>query len=409
MKKNDVKYIALYLPQFHTFKENDEWWGKGFTEWTNTKPAKKLFEGHYQPHVPHNDIGYYDLSDVNVMVNQAKMAKEYGIYGFCYYFYWFNGKKLMEKPLENMLKTQEVDIPFCLFWANHNWTRAWDTGNKEVLIEQTYDDTTNERFIDDLVPYFKDKRYIKIDNRPIFLVYESDKLPNPKETVVKWRKYAKEKYNIDLYLITVQQNNLIQPKTFGYDAALEGAPNFLAATKSRLPTKKCPKLNEGVSLTFYDYYTDAFIHILRDNVNYKLYKTVYPNWDNTPRRKEKGGWLFYGFTLELYKKFLAEITKFTISHFNKNEQFVFINAWNEWAEGAHLEPDEKYGYKILEITKEISNMSAFELDAAGFNKKEKELMKRKLFPIKFFSKEKEYNKRIIKIFNLPIIHYWKKV
>lgn len=193
--KNNIKYIALYLPQFHTFKENDGWWGKGFTEWTNTKAAIPLFEGHYQPHEPHNDIGYYDLSDVNVMIKQSQMAKEYGIYGFSYYYYWFNGKKLMEKPLENMLNEPNVNIPFCLFWANHNWTRSWDAGNKEILLEQTYDDVSYKRFIDDIIKYFNDRRYIRINNKPVLLIYEADK------TLTR-------NYILKIYVI-MQNNNIL--------------------------------------------------------------------------------------------------------------------------------------------------------------------------------------------------------
>ena len=364
MRQNNVKYIPLYLPQFHTFKENDEWWGEGFTEWTNTKPAVPFFEGHYQPHEPHDDIGYYDLSDVNVMIKQAKMAKDYGIYGFSYYYYWFNGKKLMEKPLENMLNNKEVDIPFCLFWANHNWTRSWDAGNKEILLEQIYDESTNEKFIDDLVPYFKDERYIRIDNKPVLLIYQADHLPNPKQTVIEWRKIAKEKYSLELYLVTVQQNNLLPPQMFGYDAAMETSPNCRTGKSSRFEKEKLPKLPSDVTMTIYDYIKNIFLYILEKEEKYKRFNCVYPMWDNTARRKKKNAWMFLGSTPELFEKFLAEMTLKTILRFEPKEQFLFINAWNEWAEGAHLEPDKKYGYAYLEKCKKIKN-SIFKADATG--------------------------------------------
>lgn len=417
MKQNNIKYIPLYLPQFHTFKENDEWWGKGFTEWTNTEPAVPFFEGHYQPHEPHDDIGYYDLSDVNVMIKQAKMAKDFGIYGFSYYYYWFNGKKLMEKPLENMLNNKEVDIPFCLFWANHNWTRSWDAGNKEILLEQIYDESTNEKFIDDLVPYFKDERYIRIDNKPVLLIYQADHLPNPKQTVIEWRKIAKEKYSLELYLVTVQQNNLLPPQMFGYDAAMETSPNCRTGKSSRFEKEKLPKLPSDVTMTIYDYIKNIFLYILEKEEKYKRFNCVYPMWDNTARRKKKNAWMFLGSTPELFEKFLAEMTLKTILRFEPKEQFLFINAWNEWAEGAHLEPDKKYGYAYLEKCKKIRNMNIDEIRNSCFDKELHKKMNRilnggffirclkKLNPI---SKIRIKEQRIIKFLGIPIYTYNKE-
>lgn len=409
---NKVKYLALYLPQFHRFKENDEWWGEGFTEWTNTKPAKPFFEGHYQPHEPHDDIGYYDLSDVNVMIKQAKMAKEYGIYGFSYYYYWFDGRKIMEKPLENMLNNPEVDIPFCLFWANHNWTRSWDAGNKEILLEQTYGESTLERFIDDLIPYFNDKRYIRVDNKPLLLIYQADQLPNPKKAVKRWRNYAKEKYNLDLYLVSIHQNNSIPPNFFGYDAVLEGAPNYKAGKYCILDEKDKPILPGDVKMTFYDYEKDVLYHSLSSDPKYKKFNCVYPMWDNSPRRKKKFSWIFYGSTPELFKKFLAEMTLKTIKNFKENEQFLFINAWNEWAEGTHLEPDKKYGYTFLEICKEVSKMNPKTLEKEGLSVEEirSGYKKLKTSCIKIFIQNlnpfrliKYSNRRIISFYGLPIL------
>lgn len=404
--KNNIKYIALYLPQFHTFKENDGWWGKGFTEWTNTKAAIPLFEGHYQPHEPHNDIGYYDLSDVNVMIKQSQMAKEYGIYGFSYYYYWFNGKKLMEKPLENMLNEPNVNIPFCLFWANHNWTRSWDAGNKEILLEQTYDDVSYKRFIDDIIKYFNDRRYIRINNKPVLLIYEADKIPNPKLYIKNLRNYAKQQYSLELYLISVQQNNTTSPNLYGYDAALETTPNYCAG-KSVIKSNK-PITQKDVEITFYDYLTNIFTYLLRKEPNYKLYKCVYPMWDNTPRRKKKKGWLFLGATPELFKKFLIEMTKKTINTFEEEEQYLFINAWNEWAEGTHLEPDKKYGYTLLEICNQVSQMSLQQLNTQGFNKNDYKKYKNILYPIKLFAKHTYGDIRKFKVLNFTIYKYKKK-
>ena len=416
--RNQIKYLALYLPQFHRIKENDEWWGEGFTEWTNTKPAVPFFEGHYQPHEPHDDIGYYDLSDVNVMVKQAQMAKKYGIYGFSYYYYWFNGRKLMEKPLENMLNTPDVDIPFCLFWANHNWTRSWDAGNKEILLEQTYDENTHEKFIDDLIPYFNDRRYIRIDNKPLLLIYQADQIPNPKASVKNWRKYAKNKYGLDLYLVTIQQNNSLPPNVLGYDAVLESAPNYTAGFTSILEESKKPQLPSDVEMTFYDYLKNIMYYILSPRPFYKKFGCVYPMWDNTARRKKKLAWMFYGATPDLFQKFLVEMTLKTIKYFKPEEQFLFINAWNEWAEGTHLEPDKKYGYTYLEICKQVFDMDKNMLKKQGFSKKEKicYLKKSKKLFIKLilneinpFKKIKKENKRIITFLGYPLWVIKKKI
>ena len=300
------------------------------------------------------------------MIKQAELAKSYGIYGFCYYYYWFNGRTLLEKPLLNMLATPEVDIPFCLCWANHNWTRSWDAGNKEILLEQTYDETIYTRFIDDLYPYFLDKRYIRIHSKPVLIIYQADHVKNPQRAVTIWRSYANKKYGIDLYLIHAQQNNRIPPGKFGYDAVVEFAPNYLAAA-SLVSASKAPAVAENVRMTFYDYQLNAFQYILRKKENYKVFRCVYPMWDNTARRKEKLAWLFLGATPEKFKNFLIEMSKITVREFSPEERFLFINAWNEWAEGTHLEPCRNYGYRLLEVCKEVHELCEDELMRSGFD------------------------------------------
>src|SRR5690606_25983053 len=220
-----LKPIAIYLPQFHTIPENDEWWGKGFTEWTNVKKAKSYFPGHYQPHEPMDD-DYYDLSDNSVIEKQADLARQYGIEGFCFYHYWFSGHLLLEKPLENMLRSSAPDMPFCLCWANENWTRTWDGQEKHVLIEQHYSTEDDQKHIQYLMPFFKDDRYIKIDNKPVFLMYRTELHPNIQEAVRIWREEAKKAGFDDLYLIRVENHvKGMPPEEHGFDAAMEFAPD----------------------------------------------------------------------------------------------------------------------------------------------------------------------------------------
>ena len=198
----DIKTLVFYLPQYHTFKENDEWWGKGFMEWTNTKKAKPLFDGHYQPRTPHKDFGYYTLDNIETIKKQVKLAKQHKIYGFIFYYYWFSGKRLMEKPVDLFLKDKSIDFPFCFCWANENWTRTWDGLEDDVLIKQDYKKDDYRKFIKDIKKYLLDDRYIKIDGKPVIMIYNPDAIPNYKELVTKWRKYAQEEGIEDLYIIS---------------------------------------------------------------------------------------------------------------------------------------------------------------------------------------------------------------
>jgi lipopolysaccharide biosynthesis protein len=197
--EKDIKIITHYLPQYHTFKENEEWWGKGFTEWTNTRVCTPRFSGHYQPRIPHGDIGYYDLNNIETLRNQVKLAKKHGIYGFCFYYYWFSGKRLMEKPVDMLLEHPEIDIPFCLCWANENWTRAWDGQYSQVLISQKYSEKDDFNFISDMKKYIDDSRYIKIDGKPLIIVYNPGHIPNCEKSFKKWRERARE-LGIDIEL-----------------------------------------------------------------------------------------------------------------------------------------------------------------------------------------------------------------
>ncbi|RZK26392.1 MAG: glycosyl hydrolase [Flavobacterium sp.] len=340
-----VKKIAIYLPQFHAIAENDKAWGEGFTEWTNVKKATPLFDGHYQPHVPQSNLGYYDLSDTTVMQQQADLALEYGIDGFAYYHYWFNGKRLLHQPLDSMLEAKKPNIPFCYIWANENWTKRWDGADQEVIIDQEYsdeDDLAHIKFLCEKV--FSDERYIRIDDKPVFLIYRTELFPDIGKTAQLWRRVAKTFGFKDLYLIRME--NFVKglpPDEIGFDAAMEFAPDWNCVNTS--PRKIGNK-------TLYDYRNTVYNMILKSQ-EYKYFHCVFPGWDNTPRRKALSGSIFINNDPTFFKFFLQMQLRSTLEKFPmESEQLLFINAWNEWGEGCHIEPDEKHGMLYLEICRD---------------------------------------------------------
>ncbi len=362
-KQNNVKPIAFYLPQYHDFKENVKWFGRGFTEWSNTSKAVPQYIGHWQPHIP-IDVGYYNLDTVKPMHRQIELAKNYGIYGFSFYYYWFSGEKLMEKPLERFLADKSLDMPFFLFWANEDWTMLWDNGNeKEILHKQVLKEDDAEKFMMDALPYFMDNRYIKIDNKPLLIIYDPNKYALKKfiEFNKKIRQIAKDNGFDDLYILTTtlrlresifgdltqDANRFVE--TYMLDGIFEFFPQSL--TSGRVERKYEKIMNNRANIRIFD--ICKFIK----NKNYiydcsaNLFKGCFPNWDNTPRKCYNNATIFQN-TPQDYKKWLMDIIKWTKEHKREEEQFVFINAWNEWAEGAHLEPDQKYGYAYLQATKE---------------------------------------------------------
>jgi lipopolysaccharide biosynthesis protein len=348
---NKIKPIAFYLPQYHAIPENDEWWGEGFTEWTNVKKAQPLFEGHYQPHVPHESLGYYDLRDPEVLVKQAAMAKEYGIYGFCFYHYWFGGKKLLQTPVENYLNSGKSDFPYCLCWANENWTRRWDGLENEILLAQKHSDQDDLDFIIDKIPYFKDIRYIRINDKPVLLVYKTELLPDAKKTAELWRTAMRENGIGEIYLIRVENTVAnLNPDDIGFDGAVEFAPDWRLPGFSHFPET----YNKPESLNVYDYLDTAFRALSKDLPDYKIFRGVFPNWDNTARRGSSA-FCFLNNDPSIFEFYLQQIVNYTRTHYEPDEQFVFINAWNEWGEGCHLEPDEKNQFSYLEICRKVLN------------------------------------------------------
>ena len=350
LKSDDVKLIAFYLPQFHQIPENDKWWGEGFTEWTNVKKAIPQFKGHYQPHIP-GELGYYNLTNKEVMKRQIELAKQYGIYGFCFHHYWFAGKRLLEKPVNMLIENKDLDIPFCLCWANENWTRRWDGLDNEVLIAQKHSPEDDINFIEDISKYFNDTRYIKIDEKPVLIIYRIELFPNPEDTIVRWRKWMEDHGYKGIYLIGAQGFACKNPTKYGLDAAVEFPPNGMYKYNYISSQVSFKNPNFKGNIVDYSYYVNNKLYLKEDKEKYNLFKTIIPSWDNTPRRGNKST-IFYNSSPELYKQWLKDIIIYTKTKKNKDEQFVFINAWNEWGEGAYLEPDVKYGYSYLNSTKE---------------------------------------------------------
>ena len=348
-KHSEIKPIAFYLPQFHTIPQNDYWWGKNFTEWRAASDAKPQFKGHYQPHIP-ADLGFYDLMNRDTFTEQAKLAKRYGIEGFCFYYYNFGEFELLEGALENFIDS-EADINFCLCWANENWTRRWDGQESDILVEQKGNDP--EIFLNvlrDMERFLKDSRYIRIDGKPMILIYRASMFDNIKEKLISWRRYWREKHNEELYICIVDSmeradGNAENPENLGFDAAVEFPVHHVT---SRYNLKESERL-DGVEFkgAVIDY-ADAVEEICsRKHPGYKRIPGCFPSWDNTPRRGSEAV-IFKDAHPSLFQLFL-EYKSQEAMLLSGDERMIFINAWNEWGEGAHLEPDLKYGHSGLSI------------------------------------------------------------
>lgn len=343
-----ARMIALYLPQFHPFPENDAWWGNDFTEWTNVRPAKPQFAGHYQPHVPHPDVGYYSLLDREQQRRQIEMAKCYGIEGFCFYYYWFSGHRLMETPIDNWLSDKSLDLPFCLCWANENWSRRWDGLESDILIAQNHSPEDDLGCIADLAKYIRDDRYIRINGKPLVLIYRPSLLPDPAATAARWRRWCRQNGVGEIYLAYTQSFENVDPSNYGFDAAIEFPPNN--SNPPNLTDTVVPLTNEYAG-SVYDWRVLVERSERFEYPDYKLFRSVCPGWDNTARRGNKGISLVNN-TPELYQRWLQNAIRDTRLRFeNPDERVIFVNAWNEWAEGAHLEPDLRNGYAYLEATR----------------------------------------------------------
>lgn len=344
--KDDVRGIAFYLPQFHPIPENDLWWGRGFTEWTNVAKAKPNFEGHYQPRIP-ADLGYYDLRLPEVMQHQAALARRYGIYGFCYYYYWFNGKRLLERPIEQMLASGQPKYPFCLCWANENWTRRWDGQDREILIGQAHTDDDDGAVIRDLIRYFRSPSYIRIQGKPLVLVYRVTLFPDFSHTAAIWRQICRDDGIGDIYIANVESFELVSaskhPGTMGCDAAVEFPPQGMAEPYAQ----SAQFLNSSFNGAVADYRDLLMRYVTREIPSYRRFMCVMPGWDNTARR-QNNSFCFEHATPGAFQAWVETAIARTKQQHAGDERLLFINAWNEWAEGAYLEPDLRYGHSFLQ-------------------------------------------------------------
>jgi glycosyltransferase involved in cell wall biosynthesis len=343
--ETEIHLIAFYLPQFHPIPDNDRWWGKGFTEWTNVTKAKPQYVGHYQPHLP-GELGFYDLRLIDVQKRQIELAKHYGIHGFCYYYYWFSGKRVLQRPLDQVLRHPELDLPFCICWANENWTRRWDGSDQDVLLAQEHRPNDDLELIQDLEPVLKDNRYIKVDGKPLLIVYRVDILPNPKETVKTWRDHCLKAGLGDIYLVGAKTFGFEDPVSLGFDAAVEFPPHNITPLEI---TADVTPLNPAFRGHVYSYRDFVEKVISVHMTAHTMFRTVMVNWDNTPRRSG-AACMFADSTPSLYQSWLEAACDYTVGNLTPGKRLVFMNAWNEWAEGAHLEPDRKYGYAYLNAT-----------------------------------------------------------
>ncbi len=342
--KGKPRALAFYLPQFHPIPENDEWWGPGFTEWTNVTKAQPLFPGHYQPHVP-ADLGYYDLRVPEVRQAQADLAAEYGISGFVYYHYWFHGKRLLERPFDEVLASGSPDFPFALCWANEEWTRNWDAQTGRVLMPQKFSDADDLAHIRWLATAFADDRYIKIDGRPLMLIYRAQRLPDTKRTADLWRAEVQKLGFPDLYLCWVESWGPPKggPEAYGLDASV----GFMPWDGEQV----YPPLEGARGHRILDYESAAGAQLALPAPTWKRFPSVMVGWDNTARR-QRAATVFQGSSPEAYERWLRHVVN-SVSDVREEENYVFIVAWNEWAEGNHLEPDQRYGRAFLEATRAV--------------------------------------------------------
>lgn len=348
-----TKLIAFYLPQYYANQTNNENFGKGFMEWYNTTKTIPQYTGHYQPHLP-IDVGFYDLTHDDIMYRQIELAKKYGVYGFCFYYYWFSGDRLLDKPVDNFLNNKELNIPFCLFWANETWSHLWDNGDyRNIIKKQELRDDDDDKFVQDIIKYFNDSRYIKIKNKPLLIIYKSQIFETKRfkrflgNLRTKIKNFGFEGIHL---MITDSGAKEIDMNEFGFDSIVEFSHRNITINAIPLDMK-----NRFVNPNFKGQIFDINKALKKKKhliCKYKnLYRCVCAGWDNSARKAYSGAEIFH-MTPKDFKVWLKDTIEWTQKNHSREEQIVFIDSWNEWAEGAHLEPDQHYGYAYLQSTKE---------------------------------------------------------
>ncbi len=354
---DDVRLVAFHLPQFYPFEQNDRWWGAGFTEWTNVTRARPNWDGHYQPRVP-ADLGYYDLRVPETLDRQWQLAGRYGVDAFCYYYYWFAGTRLLDRPLERLLDPARPAQPFCLCWANENWTRRWDGQDRDVLIAQRHSAEDDLAVIRDMARYLVHPSYLRVSGRPLILVYRVDLFPDFASTAERWRKQCRQIGIGEIELAMVESFRFagegVDPGTFGCDSAVEFPAHHIPDTHPPAERLLNPRFTGSVA----DYVEAAVRKAIRPHPGYRLYRSVMPGWDNTARRQD-ASFVLQNSTPGAFQAWLEAAIADTKRDLQGDERLVFINAWNEWAEAAYLEPDQRFGHTYLEAVRNARDASRF--------------------------------------------------
>jgi len=346
----NVRTVAFHLPQFHPIPENDAWWGAGFTEWTNVAAARRRFPGHHQPHVP-ADLGFYDLRLDESRRAQAELARRYGIEGFVYWHYWFDGRRILERPVDEVLRSGEPDLGFALGWANQTWSGVWHGAPDRILIEQTYRDDDRAHF-EHLLPFFEDARYLRVGGRPLFYVFRPEQLPDPRAWTDRWRRMASDAGLPGIYLVA-EMSDLVgwglsfdDPATAGFDAGLHVRIPVHTSAAVRLRMRFLRRL--GLPEIYR--YVDRPVERPSVRPPAKVLPCVCPNWDNTPRAGRRGV-VAHGSTPERFRTHVRDAVE-RLRERPCDERLLFVKSWNEWAEGNHLEPDRRWGHRYLEVLAE---------------------------------------------------------
>jgi len=351
-----IRSLALYLPQFHPVQENDEWWGKGFTEWTNVTKAKPLYRNHWQPRLP-ADLGFYDLRLAEAREAQAELAKSYGVYGFCYWHYWFAGRRIIERPFTDVVQLKKPDFPFCIAWANQTWSGTWHgLSNKKILIEQTYPGREDfEKHFYSMLDAFTDKRYIEVNGNKLVFVFRPMDMPSPQLFTSTWQELAIKNNLKGFHFVGMHMPQDWDFKSYGYQAFSEAGPLLYKYDTSSVVINKLFHRLFNVDIQSvkrkklklplvvpYKSYVDGYPENAKTPHEYPM---IYPGWDNTPR-SGADGWLFENSTPELFRQLCVKAFKETENKCAE-EKIVLLKSWNEWAEGNYLEPDRVYGHQYL--------------------------------------------------------------